>query len=80
MNGGTMLVQQESVQTKWNRRSGELLRQMILRISIAVIVILAIPVGILGLMMRGVWHLADCILRKLEERGKTYEETNQRSM
>lgn len=68
MNDTAMLIRREALQKNLIKAVFKLLEQVILWISVAVIVMLAVPAGILGLMIMGIWHLADHILAKLEGR------------
>lgn len=68
MNSEAMLIRPKPIGRKLKRALCKLLGQAILWISIAAITIMAVPAGVLVLMITGIWHLTDHILAKLDRR------------
>lgn len=68
MNGEAMVIQREPIVWKIKKVFRKLLSQVVLWVSVAVIAIIAVPTVVLGLVITGIWQLADHILAKLEGR------------
>ncbi len=68
MNGEAMLIQRDSVGCKLKKVFCKVLSQVILWVSVAVIVIIAIPTSVLILVIMGIWQLTDYILAKLKRK------------
>ena len=68
MNGEAMVIQREPIGWKMKKAFRKLLSRVVLRVSVAVIAMIAVPTTVLALAITGIWQLADHILAKLERR------------